>query len=766
MRSSTSAPLKPNRRPGRLLPFAIGLFGFCLSCLIGLHLRNIDERALSIESSATARAAARAIEAGLEARYQALLRNAANWSYRGGVPEGEWKLDMERLVHDSPGVLAIALVGNDGVVERLYPEDGSATIIGYDIDLEPERHFALNEARATKRLAISRLIKTYKGGANGFISIAPLFRSARPDGFLVAVFELRGVVPSLTHTPGHRLAIYDAGDTLLYQQVVDDEWAPKWRARAPLRTGNNAWYIEIIPSVSSVNALRTNTPLAGFIIGLVFSVFLAALVREALARRQAELRVRRDLEERLAAERKFQVVFENSSDAQFLVDGEIIIDCNPSTVRILGAKTKAEVIGCHPARFSPPTQPDGSASVAQTGLIAQEIREKGTSRFEWTHCRLDGSTFRAEVTVISLQLEGKDVQLVSWHDLSERFAAEEKFRLLFQHSNDAHLLISDRGILECNPATLALYRAERLENLVDNKPLPPDMSEKPAFIRLERRERRLDGSEFPASITLKRVSYRAEVAYLVTVQDLTEQKNTQAQLMEASKMSSLGEMASGMAHELNTPLAVIKAKGELLATQAAVKQVPSEDLIRHLEVIDKMVNRMATIIRSLRFFARDSARDTVSAASAASIIEETLTLCRSRFAENGIELTVTGDASAELHCRPVQISQILLNLIGNAFDAVNTQERKAVSIAVSADTSLVRLSVEDTGPGIPEELRGKIMQPFFTTKAVGKGTGLGLSISTGLAVSNGGRLYLDASSPRTRFVLEVPLARIAHKQAS
>jgi signal transduction histidine kinase len=108
--------------------------------------------------------------------------------------------------------------------------------------------------------------------------------------------------------------------------------------------------------------------------------------------------------------------------------------------------------------------------------------------------------------------------------------------------------------------------------------------------------------------------------------------------------------------------------------------------------------------------------------------------------------------------RAVQISQILLNLLGNAYDAVEAAERRHVRITVDADAAQVHIAVTDSGPGIPAELRERIMEPFFTTKDVGRGTGLGLSLSRGLAELHGGDLALDATSVETRFILTLPRA--------
>jgi C4-dicarboxylate-specific signal transduction histidine kinase len=120
-------------------------------------------------------------------------------------------------------------------------------------------------------------------------------------------------------------------------------------------------------------------------------------------------------------------------------------------------------------------------------------------------------------------------------------------------------------------------------------------------------------------------------------------------------------------------------------------------------------------------------------------------------------------ASWEVECHPSQISQVLLNLLNNAYDAALAQPDRWIELDARDQGSLVEISVTDSGPGIPRELARKIMDPFFTTKPPGKGTGLGLSISSNIMTDHGGSLSLDQNSPHTRFVMSLPkIQRHAH----
>jgi C4-dicarboxylate-specific signal transduction histidine kinase len=145
------------------------------------------------------------------------------------------------------------------------------------------------------------------------------------------------------------------------------------------------------------------------------------------------------------------------------------------------------------------------------------------------------------------------------------------------------------------------------------------------------------------------------------------------------------------------------------------------------------------------------------------VVEATLAICRERFRANAVELILPGSVpELSISCREVQIEQILLNLLQNAFDAVVEQPgERWVRLNVHSSEDSVVFSVTDSGPGIPEELRPRIMEPFFTTKPVGKGTGLGLSLSKSIAEEHGGKLEYSQDQGQTCFSLILPLAREA-----
>lgn len=239
--------------------------------------------------------------------------------------------------------------------------------------------------------------------------------------------------------------------------------------------------------------------------------------------------------------------------------------------------------------------------------------------------------------------------------------------------------------------------------------------------------------------------------------DVTTAKKSEASLVASAKMASLGEMAGGIAHEINNPLAIIQGKAGTV--KRLIRQPPFdiEKINIELSKIEDTTNRIAKIIKGLRSFSRDSTSDPMIATSVRQIIEDCLELCAERFKNHSIELQRECKVDSIVECRASQIGQVIMNLLSNAHDAVESLSERWVKVEVSRVGDQLRVAVTDSGRGIPKEVVDKIMQPFFTTKEVGRGTGLGLSISKGIAESHSGELRYDSTCDNTRFILEIPL---------
>ncbi|RME15124.1 MAG: PAS domain-containing sensor histidine kinase [Bdellovibrio sp.] len=246
--------------------------------------------------------------------------------------------------------------------------------------------------------------------------------------------------------------------------------------------------------------------------------------------------------------------------------------------------------------------------------------------------------------------------------------------------------------------------------------------------------------------------------------DISEQKRSarlifeqQQRLIDAAKMTTLGEMASSIGHEINNPLTLIINWTDELLMRFKKEEFPSERCGELLEKIDKHAHRIAQIVKGLKTFAREGSSDPFIEEDLREIFKDTFELCQQKFKNRDVKLDVVDiPDKLTLECRKTQISQVLLNLLNNALDAVSEQAERWVQVYAKEEEAFVEISVIDSGPGIPIELRSKILEPFFTTKETGKGTGLGLSISKGIIEEHGGTLEIDPHFPNTRFVIRLP----------
>jgi len=290
--------------------------------------------------------------------------------------------------------------------------------------------------------------------------------------------------------------------------------------------------------------------------------------------------------------------------------------------------------------------------------------------------------------------------------------------------------------------------------------------------RLEKRYVRKDGSLawVNVNMTVIRDAAGHPSHTVATIEDISERKRLEAegesmraQLLQAQKLESLGTLAGGVAHEINNPIMGIMGYAELIGEKAGGKG----DVRRYSEQIVKETQRVATIVGNLLQFARRDKRDERMPARLHDIVADTLPLIQAVLRHDQIRMEVDlPDDLPCIPCRAQQIQQVLMNLVTNARDALNTRypthdANKLIRIAATTVTrdaaTWVCVTVEDRGTGIPPDLHTRIFEPFFTTKPVGRGTGLGLSISYGIVKDHGGSLWVESElNAWTRFHLDLP----------
>lgn len=222
--------------------------------------------------------------------------------------------------------------------------------------------------------------------------------------------------------------------------------------------------------------------------------------------------------------------------------------------------------------------------------------------------------------------------------------------------------------------------------------------------------------------------------------------------MNASRLVAVGEVASGIAHEINNPLTVIN--GQMIKLQRQLKNYPDDIALKApIEKINLMSNRIVKIINGLKLISRDGHSDPMQNFVISNMIEEIKLLTEMKIKSLDIALEIhLPENEVQVYGREVQISQVLVNLINNAVDAISTADNKWIRVTVVDKSGHVEFRIADSGKGIPKEVQDKIMTPFFTTKGVGKGTGLGLSISKGIINDHGGQFYYNDECGNTEFV--------------
>jgi len=234
-------------------------------------------------------------------------------------------------------------------------------------------------------------------------------------------------------------------------------------------------------------------------------------------------------------------------------------------------------------------------------------------------------------------------------------------------------------------------------------------------------------------------------------------KETQFQLIQSGKLAAVGTLAAGVAHELNQPLMVIRGYAQELLKE---ERIADAELREDLSRIEAQTTRMTAIISHLRDFSRQS-KGTRQRTDLNQVVTQAFSFLDQQLKTRNIEVVQELDpALPKVWADPLQIEQVLLNLVTNARDAMDTFGRGTITIRTEAiQDARVALSMTDTGPGIPPDQQGRIFDPFFTTKEVGKGTGLGLSICHGIVEEHGGELRMEspvADGRGARFTLILP----------
>ena len=283
-----------------------------------------------------------------------------------------------------------------------------------------------------------------------------------------------------------------------------------------------------------------------------------------------------------------------------------------------------------------------------------------------------------------------------------------------------------------------------------------------------------DGGTLYVNIRVSPSEYEGQRVLLVTTSDITKRLETEQQLLQASKMATLGEMATGIAHELNQPLAVMESASSFLLRKLKKKEnIEDEHLQIMAEKITTNVDRATKIINHLREFGRKTDAN-LEKVQVNHLLTKAHELLSQQLKVRGIEVVwQLAEGIPAIKADPALLEQVFINLLLNARDAIEEKLSTAlvnkgsekITLKTSSDGDKVTVEVADTGNGIPKDQLDKIFEPFFTTKSIGKGTGLGLSISYGIIKDCDGNILVKAGKG-ARFIIEFPIPPDKQAQVS
>lgn len=346
--------------------------------------------------------------------------------------------------------------------------------------------------------------------------------------------------------------------------------------------------------------------------------------------------------------------------------------------------------------------------------------------------------------------------------------SEERLRLAYELSpvGHAHLDAGTRRIVQVNrmlteltglpPEALigrdlaglfATGEAEQLDDLWATAQATGEASYDPLALR------RGDGTEVPVSLALGSLEYSdGERSVLCVIKDISRRLQLQAQLVEQEKLAAIGQLASGIAHEIRNPLGIIASA---LFDLEEIVETNNADVLEDLAIAREEIVRVQEIINTVLNFARGGTteREWVDLGE---VMRQAVALLGKSMASRDIALEVRIDATPPLWAHGSALRQVALNLLTNSFQATPDGGRIGIRIW-SEDEQTVSLEISDTGPGIPPEQLKRIFNPFFTTKAPGQGTGLGLSIVYAIVQAHRGEIRVDSEVGRgTRFHITLP----------
>jgi PAS domain S-box-containing protein len=494
------------------------------------------------------------------------------------------------------------------------------------------------------------------------------------------------------------------------------------------------------------------------------------------------IHVLKDMTDRREAERRYRELFDSIQEGLFFAtpDGRFL-DVNDAMVRMLGYGSRDELLR---ADVGPHLYPVPAARER----FSRALSERGVLRnYEETLRRKDGTLLHTlqNITAVRdangkiVQIRGLMLDVTEQRTFQSQLQRERDFNQKILNTTQSMILVLDTAGLISYANRRCFESGYREDELIGHRLVDwVEASHRTDFEgalettahgyqveNLELRVRRSDTSMGHFSISLSPMRDEQDLvnSVVVVMTDITDAVLLQAKLAHSEKMASIGRLVSGVAHEVNNPLAAILGFTDLLLENPAIPENAREDL----QIILHETQRTKDIVQDLLSFARQRPvqRELVHVNN---VLRQTIKLRSYDFASHGVEVSEDFDENlAPALGDAQQLQQVFLNILNNAYDAVqDAGQRGQIVIHTGRREQNIEVAITDNGTGLPDTER--IFDPFYTTKQAAKGTGLGLSICYGIVRAHGGEILCrnNEDGPGSTFIVRVPIATEAATTAA
>jgi len=468
------------------------------------------------------------------------------------------------------------------------------------------------------------------------------------------------------------------------------------------------------------------------------------------------------------SEQQYRQLFEDISDAIMVFSPQLkFLDCNEVTLQRLGYSRKEFLR----SKITDIVHPDFHKALDEN---LKEVWQGENIVVEAKYQCKDGSIILVEVNSHKIEYKNKTAVLAVVRDISERKQAEELFKTMANNSTIGVYVVQDRKFVFVNPP-FQKFTGFTQDELLEADPLSfvhpedKDAAKNDAVQMLKGNrtspyEFRIVGKNGEMIWTLETatsIDYEGKRATLGNTMDITERKQAeerekllQQELIMSSRLASIGEMAAGIAHEINNPLTGVLGFSDLLMN----KNIP-EDIRKYVNIINEGAQRVASITSRMLSYAHQSKAE-YTTVDINDVINTTIEMQTYTAKSSNIQINTQLDPDLPPTIADAgQLQQVFLNIILNAnVEMTEAHNSGNLLIKTGRTDKTIWISFKDDGPGIAKENLDKIFDPFFTTREIGKGVGLGLSVCYGIVNQHGGKIYTESTLGKgATFIVELPI---------